>query len=69
MINTTGHELILIAALGFAGFVFWRLYQRNAAAAAFVVPAPGAPPGSPYLPLGQYSVAPDRQWLLIRPGT
>jgi hypothetical protein len=64
--KTTGHELILLAALGFAGFIFWRIYQRETVSA--FAPAPDAPPGSPFLPLGQYSVAPELQWLLIRPG-
>lgn len=66
--KTTGHELILLAALAMAGFVFWRVYNRRAIEGASLAPAPGAPAGSPFLPLGQYAVAPDRQWLLIRPG-
>jgi hypothetical protein len=65
--KATGHEMILLAALAFAGFVFWRIYERRTAPSA--VPAPGAPPGEPFLALGQFAVAPDRRWLLIRPGT
>lgn len=58
---------ILIVALGLAGLIYWRIYQRNVQ----VQSAPqslGLPPGIGLMPLGQFSVQPDRQWLLLPPG-
>lgn len=57
-------EVILVIALGFAAVIFWRLHERRALPLASGNP----PPGANVLPLGQFAVAPDKQWLLIQPG-
>lgn len=68
-------DFILVVALALAGLVFWRLYRRGVLGpASSQVPAPpapgapGTPPGAAALPLGQFAVAPENQWLLLRPG-
>lgn len=68
----TSTDTILILALGLAAFVLFRLHQ-----AGILGPQPGqaspdpaaAPPGTSFVALGQYAVAPDKQWLLIKPGS
>lgn len=63
-------EVLLVLAFGFAVVIFWRLHHA-------AIPDPTAPMakdtgaasrGSLALNLGQNAVAPDKQWLLIRPG-
>lgn len=64
-------DTILIVALALAGFIFYRLHKARIAGSAGTAPAPGnpfTPPGASVVPLGQYVVQPDRQWLLIQPG-
>jgi hypothetical protein len=61
---------ILILALAFAALIFWRLHRRlGVPATAASADDIGAPAGAGALPLGQYAVAADRQWLLIKPGS
>lgn len=60
-------DTILLLALAIAGFVFWRIFCRTQQVAS-TVPQPGAPPGQPFVPLGQYAVDASRRWLLIPPG-
>jgi hypothetical protein len=64
-------DVILIAALGFAGWIAYKLHQRGQLfpAGANIPPpgAPGAPPGSFAIPLGQFAVRPEAQWLLVPP--
>jgi hypothetical protein len=69
-------ELLLLAALGFAGFVLWRIHERGVSQfqPPLVPPVPAIPPGVPppgaqLIPLGQYAVAPSRRWLLLNPGS
>lgn len=59
-------ELILLAALGLAGYMFWKLHQTRAAAPA--IAPPFAPPGTSVIPLGQYAVRPEAQWLVLQSG-
>lgn len=64
-------EVLLVLAFGFAVVIFWRLHHAR-------VPDPTVPAtekrggsatlGNLTLRLGQNAVAPERQWLLIRPG-
>jgi ABC-type Fe3+-siderophore transport system permease subunit len=67
-----GPALVIAVALGLAGLIFWRLH-RGALAHSGVIGASkaaansGAPVGAA-IPLGQWAVAPDRQWLLLQPG-
>jgi hypothetical protein len=68
--NDLGPTLVLMAALGLAAAIFMRLHRRGAAAvpgAAAAAAAGGAPAGA-VVPLGQWAVRPDRQWLLLQPG-
>lgn len=59
---------ILIVALAIAGLIFWRLHRSRLSPPADPASEPGAPTGVNVVPLGQFAVAPDRQWLLITPG-
>jgi hypothetical protein len=61
-------DALLIIALGLAGLIFWRLHQARISPPSDPASQPGAPPGAAVLALGQYAVAPSRQWLLIAPG-
>jgi hypothetical protein len=63
-------EAILLAALALAAWIGWRILRSQSAEAPPPAPRPGsgAPPGAVIIPLGQYAVAPARQWLLTQPG-
>lgn len=66
-----GPEIILLVALAFGGWIFWRLTHGGRAVAAVLrtPPPPASPTTSvPMLQLGQFAVAPDKQWLVLRPG-
>lgn len=66
-----GPEIILIVALAFGAWIFWRLTHRGQIAASILAqpPPPASPATSiPMLQLGQYAVAPNKQWLVLGPG-
>jgi len=65
--NDLGASILLIAALGLAVLIAMRLQRAGVLPAAAPV-APNAPAGSGVVALGQWAVAPGRQWLLIQPG-
>jgi hypothetical protein len=63
--------ILLAIAVSALVFVAWRWHRYIAQqqASGAVPPAPpGAPLGSGAIPLGQFAVAPGKQWLLIQPG-
>jgi hypothetical protein len=72
-------EALLGAAVLLVAWYFWRLHERlnnPLLVAAGVTPAPSvvsvaptAPPGTPYIPLGQFAVAPSKRWLVLPPGS
>jgi hypothetical protein len=63
--NELGTGIILCAALGLAALIAVRLHRAGVLP---LPPAAGSPPGTSTVALGQWAVAPDRQWLLIQPG-
>ena len=60
-------EVILTLAFIGAAFIFWRLHKQKEAQGLPAGPA-GAPPGTPFLALGQYAAEPDKRWLFLQPG-
>jgi ABC-type enterobactin transport system permease subunit len=72
MSEDLGPALVIAAALGLAGLIFWRLH-RGAVLSSGVIGGSaaasnsGAPIGAA-VPLGQWAVSPDRRWLLLQPG-
>jgi hypothetical protein len=58
-------EIILLAALGFAGFLMWQLHKARL----MTGPAPSspvAPPGEALIKLGQFAVRPEARWLVLQ---
>lgn len=56
--------VLLLIALAFAFVLFRRLHMQGG-------PPPGqsgAPAGAATVQLGQFAVAPSRQWLIVQPG-